>query len=127
MSERATIEMEFIFRASPAILYKFMTSPDCLIRWYCDSADVENDIFTFTWEGYDEKAILIDDIEEERLKFKWLESENDQEYWEMRFSKSEVTNETILEVTDFCDANEVEENRLIWQNQLEQLRIVTGG
>lgn len=125
--KRVQIKIEFLFRASPSILYNFMTSPDYLIRWYCDTADIENDVFTFSWEGYAEKATLIDDIEEERLRFRWEDTEIEEEFWELKFSKSEVTNETILEIIDFCDEGEEEDQRMIWESQIEQLRIVTGG
>ena len=90
--ERVKFDMEFLFKASPAILYKFMTTPSCLVRWFCDEVDIEADEFSFSWEGYEEKAELVDDIEEERLRFIWEDAE-DGEYLEFRFSKSPVTNE----------------------------------
>jgi len=49
--ERVTFDQEFIFRASPAILYKFFTTPSCLIRWFCDEVDISEDKFTFVWSG----------------------------------------------------------------------------
>ncbi len=126
--KRVSFELEYIFRASPAILYKFITAPECLIRWYCDGVDVENDdLYTFSWEGYEEKATLIHDIEEERLRFVWEEAEGDEEYWEFRFYKSEVTEETICEITDFCDEDEIEDQKQVWDSQIARLRIATGG
>ena len=83
---RVKFDIEFIFKASPAILYKFLTTPSCLVRWFCDEVDIEADIYTFTWEGYDEVAELVDDIEEERLKFVWEEADTG-EYLEFRMSK----------------------------------------
>ena len=118
--------MEFIFRASPAILYKFLTSPDCLIRWFCQGVDIEGDIYTFEWEGSEEIAELVDDIEEERLRFKWEDAEDD-EYFEFRMYKSPVTGETVLEITDHADEDEVEDQKELWNSQIESLRIETGG
>jgi len=125
--KRVKIEMEFIFRASPAIVYKFLTSPDCLIRWFCDEADITGDVYTYTWSGADEVAILIDDIEEERLKFKWEDADNAEEYLEFRMSKSPVTNTSILEITDFCDDDEIEDTKALWESQMKVLQGVTGG
>ena len=125
--KRVSFEMEFIFRASPSILYKFLTSPECLIRWFCDAVDINKDIFEFDWEGSSEVAELIDDIEDERLRFRWEDAESDEEYLEFRMYKSPVTAESILEITDFADEDEVEDQRELWETQISQLKIATGG
>jgi len=89
--------------------------------------DIKDDIYTFNWQGFEEKAELLDDIEEERLRFRWLDAENEDEYFEYRMYKSDVTGETILEITDFADEDEVQEQKDLWNNQIEQLRKETGG
>lgn len=124
--KRISYNIEFIFRASPAILYKFLTTPSCLIRWFCDSVDITGDQFVFGWNGSEEIAELIDDIEEERLRFIWDDADDD-EYLEFRMYKSDVTNETILEITDFCDEDEVTEQKDLWESQIQALKIETGG
>jgi uncharacterized protein YndB with AHSA1/START domain len=124
--ERVSFDMEFIFRASPTILYRFITTPSCLIRWFCDEVDILGDDYTFVWNGAEEKAILIDDIEDERLRFQWVDEAED-EYFEFRFYKSPVTNETVMEITDFADADEVQEQKELWLSQIKKLRIETGG
>lgn len=118
--------MEFIFRASPAILYSFLTAPSTLIRWFCDEVDIQGDIFTFSWNGSEEVAELIDDIEEERLKFQWEEAD-DNEFLEFKMYKSDVTNETILEIIDWCDDDEVDEQKDLWNSQINKLRVEVGG
>ncbi|MCB0666140.1 MAG: activator of HSP90 ATPase 1 family protein [Saprospiraceae bacterium] len=124
--KRVSIQMEFLFRASPTILYKFLTTPACLVRWFCDAVDVKEDEYVFEWSGYEEVALVIDDIEEERLRFQW-EDAADNEYLEFRLDISPVTNETILSITDFCDEDEVDDQKKLWSNQLENLRRETGG
>jgi len=124
--KRVKIELEFIFRASPTILYKFLTTPACLIRWFCDEVDITGETFVYTWSGADEVAELIDDIEDERLRFHWHEAE-DGEYLEFRLDKSPVTGETILEITDYCDEDEVDDQKMLWESQIKVLRQETGG
>ncbi len=124
--ERVSFEMEFLFRASPAIVYRFLTTPSCLVRWFCDSVDITGEIYTFSWDGYDEIAELIDDIEEERLRFHWEDAE-DGEYLEFRMYKSEVTNETIVEITDYADEDEVEDQKSLWRSQFETMKAEMGG
>jgi len=124
---REKIEMEFIFRASPAILYTFLTTPACIVRWFCDEVDIQDDVFTFVWEGSEEKADMADDIEEERVRFKWHEAGSPEEYLEFKMYKSNITNETVMELTDWCDDDEVDEQKDLWQEQMKKLRVEVGG
>lgn len=124
--KRVKFDMEFLFKASPAIVYQFLTQPACLVRWFCDEVDIQGEIFTFTWEGYSEQAELIDDIEEERLRFRWLDGP-DEEYFEYRISTSDVTGETILEITDFSEDDEVDDQKQLWESQIAALKKGTGG
>lgn len=124
--ERVQIDMEFLFRASPTILYKFFTTPSCLIRWFCDEVDIQSDTFTFVWSGAEEVAELIEDVEDERVRFQW-EDADEGEFLEFRMERSPVTGETILTITDFCDADEIDDQKQLWETQMSQLRIETGG
>jgi len=123
--KRVSFDIEFLFKASPTILYKFLTTPSCLVRWFCDSVDITGDTYTFEWNGYEETAFMIDDIEEERIRFQW--EEQPEEYFEFLIDISPVTNETILTIVDYCDDDEVEEQKDLWSSQMEKLRREMGG
>lgn len=123
---RVPVNLEFIFRASPVIIYKFLTAPECLVRWFCDGVDVTSDQYIFDWQGAEEAAELVDDIEEERVRF-IFEDADDGEYLEFRMYKSDVTNETVFEITEFCDEGEEDEQRALWESLIAKLRIETGG
>lgn len=125
--KRVSFNMEFLFRASPSILYQFFTTPNCLIRWFCDEIDITGEMYTFTWDGADEIAELVEDKENERVRFKWEDADSDDEYLEFKFEKSPVTNETILTITDFCDDDEVDDQMQLWESQMKQLKQETGG
>ncbi len=128
--ERVSFSLEFVLKTSPAIVYQFLTTPDCLIRWFCDEVDVERegdyDIYTFTWTGADEVAHLVDDIQEEKLVFKWLDADDDEEYLEFSMSRSEVTNDTVLVITDYCDDDEVDDQKQLWNNQIAAMKKAMG-
>ena len=123
---RIAIELEFITKASPGIVYKFLTATDCLVRWFSDEVDITGDLFTFGWNGAYEVAEMVDDIEEERVRFKWQDADED-EYLEFRMYKSDVTNETIIEITDFCDDDEEQAQRDLWDTQIFKLKQYSGG
>jgi uncharacterized protein YndB with AHSA1/START domain len=124
--ERVKFTSEFIFRASPTILYQFLTTPACLIRWFCDEIDIQGETFTFMWNDTEEVAELVMDHEDELVQFKWEDAPSEDEYLEFKIYKSPVTGETILEVTDFCDDDEVEDQKQYWVSQLEKLRKESG-
>lgn len=124
--ERVSFTVEFLLRASPAIVYKFLTTPSCLTRWFCDEVDINGEEFTFVWSGSEEVAEVIEDIEDELVRFHWEEAA-EEEYLEFRISTSPVTGETILEVTDFCDDDEVDDQRQLWITQIEHMRKEMGG
>ena len=55
--DRIKIDLEYIFKTSPAIIYNFVTTPACLVRWYCDEVDITNDVFKFYW--WEAQKLLI--------------------------------------------------------------------
>ena len=124
--KRIPVDLEYIFKASPAILYKFLTTPACLVRWFCDGVDINNEIYTFSWDGSEENAEVIDDIEEERIRFRW-DGAPRYEYLEFRMYLSPVTEETVLEITDFANEKEVDDLKRLWDSQIKNLRQETGG
>ncbi|MEM8526213.1 MAG: START-like domain-containing protein [Bacteroidota bacterium] len=124
--ERTKIDLEFIFRASPAILYKFFTDPANLVRWFCDEVDISGTTYTFMWSGSEEVAELIEEEEDARLRFQW-EEEDDDEFFEYKMYKSPLTGETILEIQDFCDDDEVTDQKQFWESQIKKLKSATGG
>ncbi len=125
--ERVSVKIEYLLRASPAILYQFFTNPSALVRWFCDGVDVEGDnLYTFEWNGSEESAELTENVEDELVRYNWLDDDRENEYIEFKLSKSPVTAETILVITDFCDEDEVEEQKQLWETQISQLRKETG-
>ena len=42
-------------------------------------------------------------------------------------SRSPVTGETVLELTDYCDADELDDQKQLWESQMKILRQETGG
>ncbi|MCB0706900.1 MAG: activator of HSP90 ATPase 1 family protein [Saprospiraceae bacterium] len=123
--ERVKIEVEYVFRASPQVLYQFFIMPDRLIRWFCDAVYIDDNVFTFEWNGSSEEAILIEDIENTLVRFSWSEQDED-EFFEFDLSISPVTGDTILMVRDFCDADEIKDQEALWDSQLKQLKRETG-
>ena len=63
----------------------------------------------------------------ERIRWKWLESEGDDSFFEIRIEVDALTKDVSLIVTDFADdEDEVEESKQLWENQIEELRHTIG-
>ena len=109
------------------MLYQFFTSSSELIRWFCDEIEVTGEsLYTFSWGGYPEPARLTGDVEEELVHFAWLDPDRKGEFLEFKISQSPVTSETILEITDFCDDDEVDQQKALWDAQIKILKTETG-
>ena len=64
---------------------------------------------------------------DERIKFKWLESEDDESFFEFRIIVDALTKDVSLFVTDFADSeDEVEEAKQLWENQIDELKHTIG-
>jgi uncharacterized protein YndB with AHSA1/START domain len=125
--KRVPFKIDFLFRASTIIVYRFLTTPDCLIRWFCDKSDIVDGQYVYSWDGEDEIATIIEDVEGEFLKLQWEEAESDDEFLEFKISRSPVTGETLLEITDWCDDDEIEDQQQLWSTQMNSMKKEMGG
>ena len=122
MSKKVQYTLEYPVRCSPTILYGFLSTPAGLQEWFADKVDVDlrDNVFSFSWNGTVEKAELIDQKENEFVRFRWLN--NDQtEFFEFQIQISEVTTETILLVKDFADKKEIKDQSQLWDYQIKDL------
>ena len=124
--KRVAFTLEFIIRTSPTIVYKFLTTPSCLIRWFCDKVEIDGEKFSYFWEDEEEVAYLIDDFEDEYLRFQWEEAESDEEFLEFKMKVSDVTRETVFEIVDYCDEDEVDDQKQLWRNQIDAMKKAMG-
>lgn len=60
------------------------------------------------------------------IRFRWLDSEFSNEYFEFRITQNELTKEYVLEVTDFTDEQDVEDQMDLWDVEINCLREVAG-
>lgn len=124
---KEAFEMEYIVRSSPTILYEFIVTPTNLAQWFCEKCDSNGDLYTFKWKGFEEKAYLIDDIEDKLVAFQWESAEDDEEFFEFSIEKNEISGDTVLVITDFAEKNEIEDMKMWWDEQILKLKKMIGG
>ncbi|MCB0538043.1 MAG: START-like domain-containing protein [Chitinophagales bacterium] len=118
--KRVKYTKEFLVRSSPAILFNFLTAPSSLAQWFCDSCDRNGDKYTFVWDDYEEFATLEDTDDESFVRYSWDEG-NEDEFFEFKIFKSEISNDTVLTITDFADEDDVENQEQLWESQIDTL------
>ena len=126
MNTKVKYELEFPIQASPQLLYNYISTPSGLSEWFADNVNSRGELFTFIWDDSEEQAKLITKKSSERIKFEWLESEGDGSFFELRIQVDSITKDVSIIVTDFSDDNEVEESKMLWENQIASLKQVLG-
>ena len=120
-------ELELPIHASPSMLYQYISTPSALQEWFAEKVNSRGKIFSFIWDGVEEQAELVLKKSDERVRFKWLESEDEDSYFEIKIQVHSLTNDVSLLVTDFVDdEDEIEEAKQLWENQIEELKHVIG-
>jgi uncharacterized protein YndB with AHSA1/START domain len=127
MTDKVKYELEFVVRSSASLLYKYMATPSGLSEWFADNVNSRGEVFTFIWESSEEKAKLLTQKRDQFVKFKWLEDEDTDTYFEFRIEIDAITKDVALLITDFADEDELEESRLLWESQVAQLQSMIGG
>lgn len=126
MSTKVKFEIEFPIQASPQLLYNYISTPSGLSEWFADNVNSRGELFTFIWDDSEEQAKLITKKNTERIKFKWLDADDDSSYFELRIQVDGITKDVSLIVTDFSDDDEVDEAKMLWENQISSLKQVLG-
>ena len=127
MDDKVKFEMEFPIHASPQLLYQYISTPSGLSEWFSDNVNSRGELFTFIWNDSEEQAKLVTKKSGERIKFRWLYDEDEPQYFfEIRIQVDEITKDVSLMVTDFAEEDEVEETKMLWTNQISDLKQVLG-
>jgi len=126
MDDKVKYELEFPIHASPQLLYQYISTPSGLSEWYAENVNSRGEFFKFIWDGSEEEAKLLSKKSGERIKFKWLDDEDSATYFEIRIQVDEITKDVSIMITDFADEDEVEESKMLWENQISDLKQVLG-
>ena len=126
MDDKTKFELEFPIHASPQLLYQYISTPSGLPEWFADNVNSRGEMFKFIWDGSEEQAKLITKKSGERVKFKWQNENDDASYFEIRIQVDEITKDVSLMVTDFAEDDELEDTKMLWENQISDLKQVLG-
>ncbi|MCC5917621.1 MAG: SRPBCC domain-containing protein [Cryomorphaceae bacterium] len=121
--EKVKFQIEFPVKASPTMLFPFLSTPSGLADWFSDDVNSRGEIFTFIWGDSEESAKLLTKKKGKMIRFRWMEDEEngDEYYFEFQIVVDELTKDVSLMVIDYSEENELEENKLLWESQVNRL------
>jgi uncharacterized protein YndB with AHSA1/START domain len=125
MSDKIKFQIEFVIQASPQLLYQYLSTPSGLSEWFADNVNSRGEMFSFIWDGAEEEAKLLKRKTDEFVKFTWTDNDDDY-FFEMKIIVDEITKDVSLFITDFAEEDELDEAKMLWENQVGDLKQVLG-
>jgi len=118
---------EFPFRASPKVLYNYISTPGGLQQWFAESVTLNSDNkFVFNWDGNDHVAELTSSRLNKSSRFDFT-GEDAGNYLEFKFVTSELDNSIYLKVTDNSDNDDPDDLDTMWNELIANLKEIVGG
>lgn len=116
------IELEYMLNTSPAILFNRLATPSGLSEWFADNVNVKGKIFTFIWEGSEQKAEQTVRKENKLVRYQWLDEGMEGIWFEFEISVDELTGDVALIITDNVEADDKNDTTELWDQQVDVLK-----
>ena len=128
MAVKEKFELEYLLMTSPKVLDNMISTPSGLSEWFAEDVNIQNDIYSFIWEGTGEDARLLSRKNGSRIKWRWTEDEEADidSYFELSYEVDPMTKAVILKIVDFSEPDEMEEAKRLWDNQIGDLKRLLG-
>lgn len=122
------IHMEYMLKAgSGNIVWSIIGTPSGLETWFADRITVDDKVFTFHWGKTEQREAELTHLRANSfIRFHWLDDEDKKSYFELRISQNELTDDLMLEVTDWAEADEIEDLQDLWDSEIEKMKRVSG-
>ncbi len=122
------IELEFLLRGSSKVLENRLFTASGLSEWFADDVKINDNTYTFYWEGSEQSAHLIGAKPGKFIRFQWIDEENacTDCYFEMSIETNQMTKEITLKIIDFSEEDEMEESILVWEHAVADLKRTLG-
>ena len=127
MSYLIKYNLEFQITSSVSILYNRLSNPSGLAVWFANDVIIKDKIYSFFWDGHKQDAKLLNKKDNQFIRFKWVDDEETESYFEFKIQIDDITQDLALIVTDFAeDEDEKQEQTELWSKQIQQLKRAIG-
>ncbi|MBP6065059.1 START-like domain-containing protein [Bacteroides sp.] len=122
------IHLEYPLSAtSKNILWAAISTPSGLEDWFADNVISKDKNVMFHWGKTEEREAEIIAIRAfSFIRFRWLDDENERDYFELKMNYNELTGDFMLEITDFAEPGEAADLEDLWSSQVAKLRRTCG-
>lgn len=117
--------IEFVMgNATQASLWRMISQIDGLSEWFADEVTMndEENIYTFRWGKSDNQAGIISVKPQQSIRYRWLDEDDENIYFEFQLHKLELSSEIALQVTDFAESDEKGDAIALWETQIEEMK-----
>ena len=117
--------IEFVMgSASHASLWRMISRIDGLSEWFADEVTMneEENVYTFFWGKSDNQAEILGSKPQQSIRFRWLDEEEENIYFEFQLHKLELSNEIALQITDFAEPDEKGDAITLWETQIDKMK-----
>lgn len=123
---------EFEVNASQKMLFPYLSTASGLAQWFADDVNINEDkVYSFLWDGEEHKAKKVTQRTNVSVKFEFIpeteEDEDDPNYIELKLNVNELTQSVFLQITDYSDFDDQEEQQDLWENIVYSLKELIGG
>jgi len=126
MAEKIRYELEYTFKTTPKVLYSRLATASGLSEWFADDVTVRNDIMTFSWDGSEQAAEILERKDNNCAKYRWIDDGEDT-FFEFKLNKDELTGDLALIITDFADDEDEKVDDIeLWDTQIQELKRILG-
>jgi hypothetical protein len=124
---KTKIDMEFTMNCSPKVVFPRLSTAGGLSEWFADDVFVKGKIYTFVWEGIEQKAEMVLKKENRYVRFQWIDCPDGEGcFFEFKISQDELTGDLALHITDFAEEDERNDTIELWDTQVAKLKHIMG-
>ncbi|HSV87505.1 MAG TPA: START-like domain-containing protein [Bacteroidales bacterium] len=122
MNQLEKFTLEFHIEASPKLLFKMISTPEGLTRWFANTTLKGENLFSFKWHDNIQLARLVQSKENDFVVFQWQEDYHKGMFLEMRITTEFDSTGATLVVTDVAEPGEIDLSKRLWSSQVGQLK-----
>ncbi len=110
--------------ATQTSLWRMISQPDGLSEWFADkvTTDELEKIYTFFWSKSSNDAEVISSKPQSSIRFRWVDEDEEDVYFEFQLHKLDLSNEIALQITDFAEPEDKSDAIGLWETQIEMMK-----
>jgi uncharacterized protein YndB with AHSA1/START domain len=122
---------EYELRASPKVLFPYISTASGLSQWFAAKVNVRPDHqFDFYWDNESHLAKQVSMRQNKSVRFEFLNGNGvtteEHNYIDFRVDVSELTQSTFLRITDYSSNADADELKSLWNSLIDKLKEIVG-